>query len=67
MVENKTFINKWCDMEKSGLSGTIKIEKADGTIAELYLKPRINNSKEKLGEQKNGDTTTSNVSKKRDR
>lgn len=54
-------------MEKIGLSGTIKIEKADGTIAELYLKPRIKNSKEKLGEQKNGDTTTSNISEKRDR
>jgi len=54
-------------MEKTGLSGTIKIEKADGSVTEIYLKPRTKNSKEKLGEEKNGDTTTSNISEKRDR
>jgi hypothetical protein len=54
-------------MEKSGLSGTIKIEKTDGSVTEFYLKPRIKNSKGKLGEKENGDTTTSNISEKRDR
>ena len=45
-------------MEQTGLSGTIEIKKADGSVITLNLKPQ-DNSKENLGEQQNGDTSTS--------
>lgn len=48
------------------LSGTVEIKKSDGTTVTWYLKSR-DNSKEKLGEKQNGNTTTSNVSTKHDR
>jgi len=44
-------------MKQTGLSGTIEIKKADGSVIKLNLKS-IDNSKETLGENKNGDTRT---------
>lgn len=41
-----------------GLSGTIEIKKADGSVIKLKLLPQ-GNSKENLGEKQNGDTSTS--------
>lgn len=54
------------DMQnKAGLSGTIEIKKADGTVIELNLQSKDNS--QTSGEKQNGNTSTSDLSTKRDR
>lgn len=50
---------------KAGLSGIIEIKKADGTVIELNLQSKDNS--QTSGEKQNGNTSTSDLSTKRDR
>jgi hypothetical protein len=49
-------------MQETGLSGTLEIKKADGSVITLQLTTKDNSKEEKtLGEKQNGDTSTSNA------
>jgi len=57
---------KLIDMQnKAGLSGIIEIKKTDGTVIELNLQSKDNS--QTSGEKQNGNTSTSDLSTKRDR
>ena len=48
-------------MSETGLSGTIEIKKADGSVITLQLTTKDNSKEETLGEKQNGDTSTSGI------
>ena len=52
-------------MEQTGLSGTIEIKKADGSVIKFNLTPHDNSNN--LGEKENGDTSTPDSDSESDR